>query len=73
MRNSVSVSLPNVLLKELKSRSRSEHTHRSEIVRKSLREYFFRTEFARLRRKMSLEVARRGTEMTEEEIFREIS
>lgn len=73
MRNSVSISLPDATFKQLKSESRKEHANLSEVVRKALREYFFKTEFAHLRRKARIEAAKRGIHLTEEEIFKQIS
>lgn len=73
MRNSVSISLPDVIFKQLKNESKKENAHSSEIVRKALREYFFREEFARLRRKAMIEAAKRGIRLTEEEIFEQVS
>ena len=73
MRNSVSVSLPTGILKQLKNESKRESASNSEVVRKALREYFFRTEFTRLRRKAMIEAAKKGIKITEEEIFEQIS
>ena len=73
MRHSVSISLPEGILKQLKSQSRKENANGSEIVRKALHGYFFRTEFERLHRIAVIEAAKRGIELTEEEIFKKIS
>lgn len=73
MRNSVSISLPDAMLKQLKSENKKENANSSEIVRKALREYFFREEFARLRRKAMIEAVKRGIRLTEEEIFAQVS
>jgi len=73
MRNSVSVSLPNGIFKQLKTESRRESASNSEVVRKALREYFFRTEFTRLRAKAMIEAAKKGINLTEKEIFEQIS
>ncbi len=73
MRQAVSISLPAGLFKQLKSQCRKENANGSEIVREALREYFFRTEFARLRRKAMIEAAKRGISLTEEAIFKQIS
>lgn len=73
MRNSVSISLPDALLKQLKNEVREENANSSEIVRKALREYFFKEEFARLRRKAIIEAAKRGIHLTEEDIFEQVS
>ncbi len=73
MRHPVSISLPEGIFKQLKSRSKKENATWSEIVREALREYFFRTEFARLRRKARIEAAKQGISLNEEEIFKQIS
>jgi predicted transcriptional regulator len=73
MRNSVSISLPDGIFKQLRSESKKENANLSEIVRKALREYFFKAEFARLHRKAMIEAAKKGIHLTEEEIFRQVS
>lgn len=73
MRNSVSISLPTVVLRQLKAKSKEESTSWSQIVREALRQYFFKAEFNRLRRKAMIEAARKGIRVTEEEILRQVS
>jgi len=73
MRNSVSISLPDAIFRQLRSESRKEKANISEVVRKALREHFFKVEFARLHRKAMLEATKRGIRLTEEEIFEQIS
>jgi len=73
MRNSVSISLPEDMLKQLKSECKKENANGSEIVRQALRTYFFRKEFSRLRRKALVESARKGITLTDEEIFKQVS
>lgn len=73
MRNSVSISLPDAMFKQLKGESKKENANSSEVVRKALREYFFREEFARLRRKAMIEATKRGIHLSEEEIFKQVS
>jgi predicted transcriptional regulator len=73
MRNSVSISLPDAMYEQLKKENKKENANSSEIVRKALREYFFREEFARLHRKAMIEAAKRGIRLTEEEIFKRVS
>ena len=73
MRHSLSISLPEGIYKQLKSQTRKENANGSEIVRKALRGYFFRTEFEHLHRIARIEAAKRGIEITEEEIFKKIS
>ena len=73
MRNSVSVSLPDGMLKQLKVECKKENANGSEIVRQALRTYFFRKEFSRLRRKAVIESTKRGITLTDEEIFKQVS
>lgn len=73
MRQSVSISLPKEMLKQLKSETKREHANGSEIIRRSLREYFFRSAFDRLRQEAQIEAAKRGVRVTEEDVFNQIS
>lgn len=73
MRHSVSISLPDGMYKQLKAECKKENVNGGEIVRRALRAYFFRREFARLRKKAMLEAAKRGISLTEEEIFAKVS
>jgi metal-responsive CopG/Arc/MetJ family transcriptional regulator len=73
MRNSISISLPDGILKQLKSETKQENANISEIVREALREYFFKAEFRRLRRKAMIEAVKRKIQLTDEEIFKRIS
>ena len=73
MRHSVSISLPGKVFRQLKERCNQEDANGSEIVRRALREYFFRAEFSRLRRKVMMEAAKRGVFPSEEEIFKQVS
>jgi|GEM_PF-1904390 len=73
MRQSVSISLPENTLKQLRSEAKREHANGSEIIRRSLREYFFRSAFNRLRQEAQIEATRRGVRLSEEDIFKEIS
>ena len=73
MRQSVSISLPKVVAKQLKYQCKIERASSSEIVREALREHFFRSEFSRLRRKAMLEVAKKGINLSEEDIFKQVS
>jgi Arc/MetJ-type ribon-helix-helix transcriptional regulator len=73
MRQSVSISLPTEMLKQLKSETKREHANGSEIIRRSLRDYFFRATFDRLRQDAQIEAAKRGVGVTEEDVFKQIS
>lgn len=73
MRHSVSISLPDGIYRQFKAECKKENANGSEIVRGALRAYFFRREFALLRKKAMLEAAKRGISLTEEEIFKKVS
>ena len=73
MRQSVSISLPKEMLNQLKSETKREHANGSEIIRRSLREYFFRSAFDRLRQEAQIEAVKRGVRVTEEDVFNQIS
>lgn len=73
MRHSVSISLPEAIFKQLRSQSKKENASWSEIIREALREYLFRAEFSRLRRKALIEATKRGISLAEEDIFKQIS
>jgi len=70
MRNVVSISLPDVLVKELKTESKLEHTSLSDVIRKSLKDYLFRTKFDRVRKRAQMQMAKTGAIATEEDILR---
>ena len=73
MRNVVAISIPDRLLKQLTTEAKEENTSRSEIIRKSLKQYFFVRDFTELRNRAMSELAKRGISLTEEEIFEKIS
>lgn len=73
MRNVVSISLPDDLLNKVKKQTKKENATLSEVVKKALNEYLFKTEFANLRRKALTEAIKRGIRLTDEEIFKEVS
>jgi len=73
MRNSVSISLPDAVLRKLKDNSKKENANISEVVRKALKDYFFKTEFDELRKKAMLEAAKKGIVLSEDEILEKIS
>jgi len=59
MRNVLSISLPQTVLKDLKSESKKEKASVSEVVRKALKDYFFRSEFERARKKVKMEMVKK--------------
>ena len=73
MRNAVSISLPDDLLKKVRRQSKRESANFSELIRRALNEYFFTTEFKRLRQKALAELEKKGISLTDEEIFKKVS
>ncbi len=60
MRNVVSISLPDVLVKELKTESKLEQTSVSDVVRKSVKNYLFKAKFDRVRKRAQMQLAKNG-------------
>ncbi len=73
MRNVVAISLTDDLLKRLAAEAKEENASRSEIIRDSLKQYFFTRDFTKLRNRAMGELAKKGITLTEEQIFNEIS
>jgi len=73
MRNIITISLSDKMLKKLIQECKEKNTSRSEIVRESLERYFFVRELTKIRNKAISELARKGIVITEEQIFKNIS
>ena len=73
MRNIVSISLPENLLKKVRRESKKENITSSELIRKTLNGYFFITEFRQIQQKALSEVKKKGLKLTDEEIFKRVS
>lgn len=73
MRNVVTISVPNNLLKSLTIEAKEEQTSRSDVIRRALKEHFFMRDFARARNKAMAELTKKGIALTEEEIFEKVS
>ena len=73
MRNVLSISMPTRILKDLKSESRKENATVSELVRKALKDYLYKSEFERARKSVQLALAKRGIKLTENEILEKVS
>ena len=73
MRNIVTISIPNNLLKNLTTEAKEDHTSRSDIIRRALKQHFFMRDFTRARNKAMAELAKKGIALTEEEIFKKVS
>jgi len=72
-RNIVAISLPFELLQKLSGEAKQEHTSRSEIIRRSLRQHFFARDFSKARTRILSELDKKGVHLTEEEIFKKVS
>ena len=72
MRESISISLPPGLKKELDRITKDEGMNRSDVVLESLKEYLFQRRFRALRAKAMVQARARGI-FTDEDVFRRIS
>ena len=72
MRQSITISLPEDLKKELDRIIEKEGVTRSDIIRESLRKYLFTLQFKRLRNRMVAK-AQAGGVHTDEDVFKEVS
>lgn len=72
MRETVSISLPEELKKELDRLAESEGSSRSDVVREAVRDYLFVRQFRALRSRLMPHAEARGIH-TDEDVFREVS
>ncbi len=72
MRQTLSISLPEDLKKELDALSEAEGVSRSDEVRESLRDYLFVRRFRALRSRLIAKARARGT-YTDEDVFDQVS
>jgi len=72
MRESVCISLPSVIKKNLDRLSKREHLDRSSVVQQALREFLAKEEFHSLRRLMVPKAQSRGI-YTDEDVFKKVS
>lgn len=72
MRQTVTVSLPAKLVKDLDRVAKGDGVSRSEVVRESLRDYLFHREFEAARRKIVPKAQARGI-FTDEDVFKIVS
>jgi predicted transcriptional regulator len=73
MRNVVTISLPNDLLKKLTSEAKTDNATRSEVVKVALKQHFFARELDNVRDKAMAELARKGVTLTDEDVFAKVS
>lgn len=72
MRSTITISLPEVVRKELDEVSRAEGVSRSDLVRESIRDYLFIRQFRGLRKRMIVKASQRGIH-TDQDVFDRIS
>jgi metal-responsive CopG/Arc/MetJ family transcriptional regulator len=72
MRQTVAISLPDDLKKELDKVCSDEGVSRSELVRESLRDYLFTRRFRHLRARMLAKARARGI-YTDQDVFDQTS
>jgi metal-responsive CopG/Arc/MetJ family transcriptional regulator len=72
MRQTLTISLPEDLKKELDELSEREGVSRSDVIRESLRDYLFVRRFRALRAKMVAKAGARGI-YTDEDVFDQVS
>ncbi len=72
MRETITISLPNDIKKELDELTSEEGISRSDLVRESLRDYLFIRRFRTLRQKMMARAQAQGL-YKDEDIFERVS
>ena len=73
MRSVLSISIPGNILKDLRSESKKENATVSEVVRKALKDYLYKSEFERISKSIRLSLAKRGIKLSEREILDKVS
>jgi metal-responsive CopG/Arc/MetJ family transcriptional regulator len=73
MRNVVTISLPNDLLKKLTNEAKMENATRSEVVKLALKQHFLARELDSVREKAMEELARKGVTLTDDDVFSKVS
>lgn len=73
MRNVVSISLPDQILKKLDKATKDEGSSRSDVIKRSLFRYFFARDLSKAREKAMSELASKGMVLTDDDIFNAIS
>jgi metal-responsive CopG/Arc/MetJ family transcriptional regulator len=73
MRQTITISLPATVRRELDRMAKSDGLSRSDIVRESLRDYLFIRQFRSLRGKIIAAARAQGQIYTDQEIFDRVS
>mgnify|MGYP001588905818 CR=1 FL=1 len=72
MRQTITISLPSEVKRELDRVLREEGTSRSDLIRESLKDFLFIRRFRSLRRRMMLRLADQGIP-SDQEVFDKVS
>jgi metal-responsive CopG/Arc/MetJ family transcriptional regulator len=72
MRDTVTISLPKVLRREIDRIAREEGISRSDVLRQSLEDFLFVRRFRRIRQRM-MAVAQAQDIYTDEDVFNRVS
>jgi metal-responsive CopG/Arc/MetJ family transcriptional regulator len=72
MRQTLTISLPEKIKKDLDTVCRDEGIAKSDLIRKSLRDYLFLRQFRKLREKMVAKAENQGI-YTDEDVFEKVS
>lgn len=72
MRQTITISIPEAVKKELDTLSKQEGISRSDVVRESLRDYFFFRKFRALRAELLPKAEAQGV-YTDEDVFARVS
>ena len=72
MRNTITISIPKALRRQIDRVARAEGVSKSALVRASLRDYLFLRQFRGMRKAMLAEAARRGVH-TDQDVFDRVS
>ena len=71
-RETITISLPGFLRRELDRAVKQEHANRSDVIREALRQFFAVREFRQLRRQMIPLAEKRGL-FRDEDVFKQVS
>lgn len=72
MRETITISIPEEMKKELESLTKEEGMTRSEVVKRSLQDYLFFRNLRRIRLKMMAKAEAQGI-FTDEDVFDRVS
>ncbi len=70
MRQTLTISLPSQIKKDLDKACREEGVGKSDLIRESLRDYLFLRQFRKIRKNI---LSKRKQVVTDEEVFEKVS